>query len=284
MSGSFAKVPAEVLATGNGYAIAVYAAIAQHGNKDGEAFPSIARIQEITGWSRPTIDKAIRVLCGAGALVKTNRATNGMKRSNAYALTLDSRSKGQQPQAQQTPNEQIETTLPTMVTTFTPDGNHVTVGTKPRYHELEVLEPEDSEQESPQPPTGDGFDVFWAAYPKKVGKKTVQSWWERHKPTGELQAEMMAALVWQCTSPGWIKSNGQYIPNPMTWLNQGRWEDERPPTPTETSGGWQVIEGGQFAGYDPLRSLTPGAHADYLQQLERAKREAERAERERRAS
>ena len=23
-----------------------------------------------------------------------------------------------------------------------------------------------------------------------------------------------------------MKDNGQYIPNPATWLNQGRWEDE----------------------------------------------------------
>lgn len=23
----------------------------------------------------------------------------------------------------------------------------------------------------------------------------------------------------------WRKDNGQYIPNPATWLNQGRWDD-----------------------------------------------------------
>lgn len=27
-------------------------------------------------------------------------------------------------------------------------------------------------------------------------------------------------------SPQWTKENGLYIPNPLTWLNQKRWEDE----------------------------------------------------------
>ena len=27
-------------------------------------------------------------------------------------------------------------------------------------------------------------------------------------------------------SYNWNKDNGQYIPNPTTWLNQKRWEDE----------------------------------------------------------
>jgi hypothetical protein len=30
----------------------------------------------------------------------------------------------------------------------------------------------------------------------------------------------------QKTSAQWQKDNGQYIPNPATWLNQGRWDDE----------------------------------------------------------
>ena len=36
---------------------------------------------------------------------------------------------------------------------------------------------------------------------------------------------LTAAVEAQKQSAQWTKDNGQYIPNPATWLNQGRWED-----------------------------------------------------------
>jgi hypothetical protein len=33
-------------------------------------------------------------------------------------------------------------------------------------------------------------------------------------------------------SSQWQKENGQYIPNPATWLNQRRWDDELNMKPT----------------------------------------------------
>ena len=37
---------------------------------------------------------------------------------------------------------------------------------------------------------------------------------------------MLEALVRQRRDPQWQRENGRYIPNPATWLDQGRWEDE----------------------------------------------------------
>jgi hypothetical protein len=42
--------------------------------------------------------------------------------------------------------------------------------------------------------------------------------------------EVLEALSWQMKSDQWFKNEGQYIPNPTTYLNQGRWKDE-PPIP-----------------------------------------------------
>ncbi len=39
---------------------------------------------------------------------------------------------------------------------------------------------------------------------------------------------MIAAVVAQAGTPKWTKDQGQYIPNPATWLNEGRWQDEFP--------------------------------------------------------
>lgn len=67
------------------------------------------------------------------------------------------------------------------------------------------------------------FDEFWVAYPKKVGKEAARRAFAKVKAPIDV---LIAAIEQQKTSRQWTKDNGQYIPNPATWLNQGRWEDE----------------------------------------------------------
>jgi len=71
----------------------------------------------------------------------------------------------------------------------------------------------------------DGFNQFWEAYPKKVGRDAALKSWEKVKP---LIDDVIYALAWQKQTEQWSKNNGQYIPNPSTYLNQGRWKDEAP--------------------------------------------------------
>lgn len=73
----------------------------------------------------------------------------------------------------------------------------------------------------------DAFAAFWSAYPKKVGKGAAFKAWRKLKePTAVVLAAIKAALNWQAKSGQWCKDGGQYIPNPATYLNQRRWEDE----------------------------------------------------------
>jgi hypothetical protein len=44
--------------------------------------------------------------------------------------------------------------------------------------------------------------------------------------TDELAEKIISAVKAQSASEQWTKDNGQYIPNPATWLNRGQWEDE----------------------------------------------------------
>lgn len=74
----------------------------------------------------------------------------------------------------------------------------------------------------------DGFDAFYAAYPRHEGKAAALKAWNKLKPDIVLQTKMGAALNVQKQSQQWIKNNGQYIPMPSTWLNGKRWEDESP--------------------------------------------------------
>jgi hypothetical protein len=72
-----------------------------------------------------------------------------------------------------------------------------------------------------------GFDTFWAAFPKKVGKDAAWRAWQKRRPDAGLLAQMIAALDWQCRQDGWLREGGRYVPNPATWLNAGRWQDEQ---------------------------------------------------------
>lgn len=72
------------------------------------------------------------------------------------------------------------------------------------------------------------FSQFWAAYPRKVGKQTAKKAWSRLNPDDELTKVILEAVHIQKGSRQWRENNGQFIPNPATWLNQGRWEDELP--------------------------------------------------------
>lgn len=86
-----------------------------------------------------------------------------------------------------------------------------------RYiEELESLPPFDHEK----------FDAFWEAYPSKKSKKLVEKIWARMGVNDDLFERIMTGLEQQKKSLRWTKDNGEFIPNPSTWLNQERWEDE----------------------------------------------------------
>ena len=69
------------------------------------------------------------------------------------------------------------------------------------------------------------FEIFWSAYPTKVGKQPARKAFDKVKVPVET---LVAAIERQKCSSQWSKDGGQYIPNPATWLNQCRWEDELP--------------------------------------------------------
>ena len=70
------------------------------------------------------------------------------------------------------------------------------------------------------------FEKFWEEYPKKVAKQYAKQCFEKLKPTKELLDTMLEAIKKQRTSKQWEEENGKFIPNPATWLKQGRWTDE----------------------------------------------------------
>lgn len=78
---------------------------------------------------------------------------------------------------------------------------------------------------SKSPSTRDAFERFWSVYPRKIGKQSAKRAFERVKVPLET---LVTAVERQKCSDQWTQNNGQFIPHPATWLNQGRWDDELP--------------------------------------------------------
>lgn len=98
---------------------------------------------------------------------------------------------------------------------YQPNTNpkHETLNTKPKAKNSNAASPQRTRD----------FEQFWAAYPRKVGKKAA----EKAFNGVDIPVEtLVSAIKRQECSDQWTRDNGKYIPNPATWLNQGRWEDE----------------------------------------------------------
>lgn len=74
-------------------------------------------------------------------------------------------------------------------------------------------------------PSDDGFDSFYQAYPKKVGKPAAVKAWKSASVKPNEVATILADIATRANSRDWMKEGGQFIPNPSTYLNQRRWED-----------------------------------------------------------
>jgi len=76
-----------------------------------------------------------------------------------------------------------------------------------------------------------GFDKFWTAYPKTPRKgaksKCVEKWVKFYCET---QADQIIKHIeWMKTTEQWLKSDGAFIPAPLVYLNQQRWDGAEVP-------------------------------------------------------
>lgn len=69
------------------------------------------------------------------------------------------------------------------------------------------------------PPPSDGFDAFWAAWPRKDAKKPAHLVWKRLTPEKRrLAVEGIPAYL--------AHAKPDFLMLPTTWLNQERWNDK----------------------------------------------------------
>ena len=83
---------------------------------------------------------------------------------------------------------------------------------------------EEKRREDKETPTG--FALFWSTWPttdrKQAKGKCLDAW---KKASAERDAAVVVAHVERMkASAEWLKDGGQYIPSPLVYLNQRRWE------------------------------------------------------------
>lgn len=123
------------------------------------------------------------------------------------------------------------------------NAKSVTEALQERYGNGDVTQQNKSKNKSidsttPISPKGnDAFERFWNVYPKKIGKGAAEKSFKKYKPDEVLLSAMLKAVDTQKRSKDWQKEGGQFVPNPATWLNQKRWEDETP----QSDGGWKTL-------------------------------------------
>ena len=67
------------------------------------------------------------------------------------------------------------------------------------------------------------FLEFWERYPKKVDRKGSLRAFKKIPKLKTVFPTIMSALEIQRQSEQWTKNNGQFIPNPTTYIHQERW-------------------------------------------------------------
>lgn len=289
----FAMVPYDIISTiENGNAIALYAVLKMYAGPNQNAHPSRKTLAKKLGYKTPRmVDAALDVLQHWGLVVTFPRfkdAEGNISRERSERFS-EQTSNGYVIYDQIRRQDQLDFDVPhdTQVHTPTPIGAyplHTEVHTPYTHsgHEGYSLEGDSSEGDiSPcSPPEGDGsqgeliptsqapvpqkqsgassypqaFEDWWDLYPKKVGKQAALRAWRKAckvAGSGGLERALESHL------PSMRTKETRFVPNPATWLNEGRYDDEppavqeRPKSSSSDVMAWFTPAGGAPTSHSP---------------------------------
>ncbi len=77
------------------------------------------------------------------------------------------------------------------------------------------------------------FERFWAAWPRSNRKESKSLCLKKWEKMGlDIHAdEIIRHVEYMKTTDSWLKSNGQFIPAPLVYINQMRWDGAEIPEP-----------------------------------------------------
>ena len=115
------------------------------------------------------------------------------------------------------------------------------------------------------------FEQFWTTWPKsqrKGGKATCLAKWNKLKL--DLQADQIIKHVeWMKTTEQWKKGDGAFIPAPLVYLNQMRWDGAEIPADMTVNVNLNLRDPALLKIEEDTRNVapTPAFVRDYIAKL-----------------
>jgi len=187
------------------------------------------QMAELSGVNRRHIDRALHRLQDLGLITK--RKISYRKCEWAVVWPVPSENLISTP-----PGTNLISTPPGTNPISTPTGTLISTPIAPE--EVLSLVPEEvlpkkketkkKELDPDIPPKNtQGFELFWAAYPRKVKKPRARKAWQKLNPGSELVQTILDAVEIQ-KECGQLAGEIKFIPHPATWLQDEGWTDETP--------------------------------------------------------
>lgn len=231
----------------------VLVTLADMADQEHSCYPGIEQLAALTGLGRTAVKNAIAALTQAGLLAAQRRhRKDGSRTSNRYYLDVDGALTAAADEAETLGSEsdpRTETARAGIRPGLGSESDQPRAGIRPGILEPKVnpqTEPPGEALDAPARETDPEpaaavelvalpaqpaaeFEEFWAAWPRKDGRKAALAAWGkalRRAPA----ALVVAAAVEYAASP-W-RPERQFVPHAATWLNGDRWADP-PPQPPE---------------------------------------------------
>lgn len=204
--------------------IVLYWLADHHNGETGECFPSHKRLAKLCECSDRDVRRQINKLVDLGLVTIENRSRdNGSQTSNGYRLHLtDDDARTNSP----APVDKLSDPPVRICPTHNLGNNNL--GIEPNIYSAEH-----------------SFGMFWAIYPRKIGKAQAQKVWSRI--TKKVPAETILDGL-RSQLPILKAKETQFIPHASTWLNQERWNDE----PSDLGQPTETRSAGNRGGHDSL--------------------------------
>ena len=122
------------------------------------------------------------------------------------------------------------------------------------------------------------FEKFWEAYPKKVAKQAAVKAFAKLSPSEATLNVILAGVRKWSETKQWLNDGGEFIPNPATFLNGARWEDEMPER-SETNGADESEVGRRTRCTEFLDVKSQDGNELTAEEREQLRRECEELER-----
>lgn len=199
----------------------VLLSLADQANDAGEAFPSFANVMRRCGMARRTLFECLLDLEKDGFIT---RIPVGLQK---VIFQVNEDALRQQELLDPTRSENVKPVRQ-------PHQCEIRTGAKnsktPVRQPHSIKQPSKSNHQSLEQRAAargsEAFERWWAAYPKKVGKKPCITKWKAKKLDAMVD-RLVADVEKRIAEDGrWLDG---YIPNPATYLTQERWEDELQP-------------------------------------------------------